>query len=195
MTATVTVLGSANMDLVGTAARLPQAGETVLGDGFAMIPGGKGANQAVAAARAGGDCTIIAVVGDDTFGPLLRAGLARRRRATPTWCGCSPGPSGVALIAVDDAGENQILVAPGANADARALTDAELAAVDRRRRAGLPAGDADRRGRRRRPTRPAAPACRVVVNAAPARPLPADLLDVDRSAGRQPGRGRDPHRR
>lgn len=172
----ITVLGSANMDLVGTATSLPRAGETVLGNGFAMIPGGKGANQAVAAARAGGDATAIAVLGDDTFGPLLHAGLARAGVRTDL-VRVSPGPSGVALIAVDAAGENQILVAPGANATLVELTEAELAAVtgaqalvcqletpiaavtqaaEAAHRAGVP----------------------VVVNAAPARKLPRELLDA-----------------
>src|SRR5882757_6227002 len=111
----IVVLGSANMDLVGTAARLPGPGETVLGHGFSMIPGGKGANQAVAVARAGGDCAAIMAVGDDEFGPVLRAGLVDAGVDT-TLVRVHSGASGVALIAVDDAGENQILVAPGANA-------------------------------------------------------------------------------
>jgi ribokinase len=170
----VTVLGSANMDLVGVAASLPRAGETVLGSRFSMIPGGKGANQAVAAARAGADCTAIAVVGDDAFGPLLRAGLDRADVRTHL-VRVSPGPSGVALIAVDAAGENQILVAPGANATLEALTDPELAAVT-----GAGALVCQLETPLSAVTQAAVAAhaagVLVVVNAAPACPLPPDLL-------------------
>jgi ribokinase len=170
----ITVLGSANMDLVGTAAKLPRAGETVLGDSFTQVPGGKGANQAVAVARAGGECTMVGAIGDDAFGETLRYGLADAG-VRADLLRVAAGPSGVALIAVDAAGENQILVAPGANATVESLTGAELAAVTAAdalvcqletplsavTEAAVAAHGAGRR---------------VVVNAAPARPLPAELL-------------------
>ena len=170
----VVVLGSANMDLVGTAASLPAPGQTVLGHGFAMIPGGKGANQAVAVARAGGDCVVIAVVGDDAFGPVLRSGMAGAGVDT-TLVRMVSGASGVALIAVDAAGENQILVAQGANAALVNLTSSERDAV----------ADADALICQLEiplsSVTEAAGAARaagtfVVLNAAPARELPAELL-------------------
>jgi ribokinase len=170
----VTVLGSANMDLVAVAQSLPRAGETVLGSGFSMIPGGKGANQAVAAARAGAECTAIAVVGDDAFGPLLREGMRRAGVGTEL-VRVSPGPSGVALIAVDASGENQILVAPGANATLEALTAPELAAV-------TGAGalvcqlETPMSAVVQAATAAHAAGVLVVVNAAPARVLPPELL-------------------
>jgi ribokinase len=112
----VVVIGSVNMDLVATAPRLPAPGETVLARGaLSTTPGGKGANQAVAAARLGARASLIARVGDDEFGRLLRAGLEREGvgcRGVSTTANCS---SGVAMIVVDDAGCNAIVVVPGAN--------------------------------------------------------------------------------
>jgi ribokinase len=112
----VLVVGSSNTDMVVRVPRLPGPGETVLGGTFALAAGGKGANQAVAAARAGGEVTFIARLGDDLFGEQALAGFAAdgldTRFVTQT-----PGlASGVALIAVDDRGENSIAVASGANA-------------------------------------------------------------------------------
>jgi len=107
-----------NLDLVARVARLPRPGETVTDATFARIPGGKGANQALGAARLGADVTLVACVGDDDLArdalvELERAGVTLDlvRRAAST---------GVALIAVDDAGENTIVVAPGANQELRA---------------------------------------------------------------------------
>jgi ribokinase len=170
----VTVLASANLDLVGTAATLPRPGETVLGETFTMNPGGKGLNQAIAVARLGGACTAIAAVGDDPFGQVLLAGLATDGVDTRL-VRVAPGPSGVALIAVDAAGENQILVAPGANATLGALTDDELGTVAAAQalvcQLELPIAAV---------TQAAAAARRagvaVVLNAAPARDLPTELL-------------------
>ena len=102
------------MDLVAQVPRLPQAGETLLGTGFAMVPGGKGANQAVAAARLGVPTTMVGRVGEDSFGTQLCASLQTAGVATDLILR-DRGPSGVALIAVDGAGENQITVIPGAN--------------------------------------------------------------------------------
>ncbi len=121
----ITVFGSINLDLIGSVERLPRPGETVPGSGFATAPGGKGANQALAAARAGAAVCMVGAVGKDEFAApalaLLRAGgvdLSRVRAVE--------GPTGVALILVDAAGENVIAVIPGANgtvneADASAL--------------------------------------------------------------------------
>jgi ribokinase len=114
----LTVVGSVNLDLVARAERLPRPGETVTGATFSRIPGGKGANQAVAAARLGADVELIACVGDDehaglSLAELQTAGvrLDRLKRVQ--------GPTGVALITVDANGENEIVVAPGANLQLR----------------------------------------------------------------------------
>ncbi len=124
----IVVLGSANMDLVATAPRLPGPGETVLGTAFTTVPGGKGANQAIAVARAGGACRFLGAVGDDGFGASLRATL-RDAGVDVTLVRSFHGPSGVALITVDEAGENSIVVAPGANGSLTELTGAERQAI------------------------------------------------------------------
>jgi ribokinase len=125
------VLGSANMDLVATAPRLHGPGETVLGTGFDTVPGGKGANQAIAVARAartGSTCRFLGAVGEDGFGVNLK-GTLRAAGVDVSCLRTVHGPSGVALITVDDAGENCIVVAPGANATVVDLTDAERAVI------------------------------------------------------------------
>jgi ribokinase len=111
----VVVVGSINMDLVARMARLPRTGETIHGDCFQTIPGGKGANQAVAAARLGARVTLIGRVGDDAFGELLRQSLQAFGVCTDhviTSVGCA---SGVALISVASSGANSIVVIAGAN--------------------------------------------------------------------------------
>ncbi|GAA5182274.1 ribokinase [Rugosimonospora acidiphila] len=117
-----------NIDLVVTAPVLPRAGETVLGHDFTQVAGGKGANQAVAAARAGGATTVIGAIGSDAFGVTLRARLSGAGVDT-SLLRIRYGASGVALIVVDDFGENSIVVAPGANATLADLTAGELAAI------------------------------------------------------------------
>jgi ribokinase len=110
----LTVVGSVNLDHVARVARLPRDGETVTDATFSRVPGGKGANQAVAAARLGADVELIACVGDDELAPLALADLTeagvrleKLKRVQTT--------TGVALINVDRNGENAIVVAPGAN--------------------------------------------------------------------------------
>ncbi len=116
MSGSVVVVGSSNTDMIIKLDRLPSPGETVLGGEFSTAAGGKGANQAVAAARAGGHVTLIARVGDDMFGRLALEGFeaagidVRHVRTDPA------ASSGVALIFVDRSGENCIAVASGANA-------------------------------------------------------------------------------
>lgn len=117
----VCVVGSANLDLVARASRLPRPGETVLGHGYAEHAGGKGLNQAVAAARAGAPSTLVGCVGDDEAGRRLRR-LLGHEGVDDRWLAERQGPTGRALIGVDDAGENSIIVVPGANA----LVDTEL---------------------------------------------------------------------
>ncbi len=111
----VTVVGSLNTDLVVRAPKLPERGETVLGGSFAVFPGGKGANQAVAAARLGASVVMVGRVGDDPFGGQLRAGLAQEGIDVTHVRATEGTASGVALITVDTAGHNTIVVASGAN--------------------------------------------------------------------------------
>ncbi|MDQ2583038.1 ribokinase [Saccharothrix yanglingensis] len=113
---TVLVLGSANADLVVPVPRRPAAGETVLGGDTTVLPGGKGANTAVAAARLGADVSFAGAVGDDRHGELLRRSLASSGVRTGH-LRTSGRPTGVAYITVTPDGENSIVVAPGANAD------------------------------------------------------------------------------
>ena len=110
----VVVIGSLNMDLIGRTATFPRPGETVLGSTFVTAPGGKGANQAVAAARAGATVEMIGAVGDDAFAGELREHLAAVG-VDVTGVRTMDGPTGVAMITVDDAAENTIVVLPGAN--------------------------------------------------------------------------------
>ena len=122
------MLGSINMDLVVRTGNLPVPGETTAGTDFVTLPGGKGANQAIAAARAGGRVSFVGAIGDDDYGRRLAEGLAAARVSTDR-LGRVPGSSGIALITVDDAAENTIVVVPGANARVRvANPDAELIA-------------------------------------------------------------------
>ena len=112
----VLVIGSANTDLVIRTSRLPAPGETLLGGDFFTAQGGKGANQAVAAARAGAQVTFIARVGQDDFGAQTRSGLDREGIDTTCVSTDPHRPSGVAFILLDERGENSIVVASGANA-------------------------------------------------------------------------------
>jgi ribokinase len=110
----ITVVGSINLDLVAFCERLPRAGETLTDAELARVPGGKGANQAVAAARLGAEVSFIGCAGSDDFGALARSGL---EEAGVDLSGLQvvDEPTGVALILVEAGGENQIVVAPGAN--------------------------------------------------------------------------------
>ncbi|MGW4117680.1 ribokinase [Nocardia sp. NPDC004711] len=123
--ARIAVVGSINMDLVTTVGRRPEAGETVAGDGFALVPGGKGSNQAIAARRAGAEVEFVGAVGGDVFAGALRkvlheagVGVSRLREVE--------GPSGIATIVVDRNGENTIIVVAGANGRMTELTTADL---------------------------------------------------------------------
>ncbi len=184
----IVVAGSANMDLVGLAPRLPAPGETVLGDDFVMTPGGKGANQAIAAVRAGGRCTFLGAIGSDSFGVTINARLTAAGVDT-SQLRTAYGSSGVAVIMVDRTGENSILVSPGANRSFVGLTDQESAAI-----AGgdvlvcqqeIPADTVLAAARAAR-----AGGTRVILNAAPAREMPpelsaaVDLLVVNESEAR-----------
>lgn len=112
----IVVAGSLNMDVVCGVQRAPEAGETVLGRHATFSGGGKGANQAIAAARLGGQVTMVGRVGADAFGNTLRSALVADQ-VDATHVGIDPdSSSGLALILVDDAGQNRITVVPGANA-------------------------------------------------------------------------------
>lgn len=114
MPAKVVVVGSLNMDLVTRAERLPRPGETLIGESFATVSGGKGANQAVASARLGAEVSMIGCVGADGYGEQLRAALLAEQidcQALTT----VEGSSGVALIVVDDSSQNAIVIVAGAN--------------------------------------------------------------------------------
>ncbi|MDY3964220.1 MAG: ribokinase [Candidatus Cryptobacteroides sp.] len=110
----ILVIGSCNTDMVVRAERLPAPGETILGGTFIMNPGGKGANQAIAASRLGAEVTFISKIGYDLFG-LQALEIYRSEKINTDYIFTHQGPSGVALISVDSDGENSIIVAPGAN--------------------------------------------------------------------------------
>ncbi|POA18245.1 ribokinase [Pseudomonas sp. FW300-N1A1] len=133
MPASVVVVGSLNMDLVTRAPRLPRGGETLVGESFATVSGGKGANQAVASARLGAQVSMIGCVGEDAYAGQLRTALEIEQidcRALTS----VEGSSGVALIVVDDSGQNAIVIVAGANGlltpDVIAGYDSVLAAAD-----------------------------------------------------------------
>jgi ribokinase len=172
----ITVLGSYNTDLVTFTPRIPRPGETILGSGFKTGPGGKGSNQAVAAARAGALVSFIARIGTDMFGEMALAVWREAGIDTANVIQTGEYPTGVASIIVDDHGENIIVVASGANWQ---LTAADVEAAD----AAIAASRvflaqletplvSVRRGleiaRRHGVT--------TILNPAPGQPLPADLL-------------------
>ncbi|MDR3793561.1 MAG: ribokinase [Terracidiphilus sp.] len=130
----IVVVGSINMDLVAHTHHIPVPGQTVIGTGFDTTPGGKGANQAVAAARLGYPVTMVGAVGEDVFGQALLDNLASSGVRTQAVARLS-GPSGVAPILIADNGENSIVVIPGANGKMdRAAVDRHAALI---RSAGL----------------------------------------------------------
>jgi ribokinase len=115
----LTVVGSINLDLVAQAERLPRPGETVTGATFVRVPGGKGANQAVAAARLGAAVTLVACIGGDDFGRQALVELERAGVELGLLKVAPEATTGVALVTVDAGGENEIVVAPGANLELR----------------------------------------------------------------------------
>lgn len=115
-TQAITVVGSTNTDMVIKTSKLPLPGETILGGEFLMNPGGKGANQAVAAARLGGKVTLVAKTGEDIFGRQAKSLFESENLNTDFLFSDRESPSGIALITVDNQAENCIVVAPGANA-------------------------------------------------------------------------------
>jgi ribokinase len=124
---TIAVVGSINLDLVATVERLPRPGETLTDASLARVPGGKGANQAVAAARLGADVRFVGCAGDDDFGRLARRGLEDAGVDLSGLRIVQGEQTGIALILVTKGGENQIVVVPGAN---RELVPDDYAVAD-----------------------------------------------------------------
>ena len=170
----VIVVGSANVDQVFRVERIPSPGETVLSTGFSTARGGKGQNQAVAAARAGAPTAFIAALGDDAFGSDTRAGLIDDG-VDVTGVRSLDAATGTALIAVDSVGENTIIVEAGANrllvdlqsADAAAIAASSVLAMQLE----IPLETVIAAARIAR-----AADTTVMLNAAPIRDLPAELL-------------------
>ncbi|MFK4067921.1 ribokinase [Streptomyces sp. NPDC029674] len=170
----IAVLGSANMDLVAYVARAPRRGETVTGREFRTAPGGKGANQAVAAARAGATVSLIGAVGTDAHGSRIRSCLEHTGVDTDLLRTVET-PTGIAHIVVDDEGGNAIVVIPGANGTVTALTpgdegliasaDALLLQLEIPLEGVIAAARAARRH-----------GVRTLLTPAPAQPLPPELL-------------------
>lgn len=175
---TVVVFGSINMDLVVRTPRLPAPGETISGETFFTAPGGKGANQAVASARLGVETHLIGRVGGDVFGSALLDNLRQNGVDLEGVTLDSTQPSGVALIAVDASGQNSIIIVPGANGRVGPEDVARLEAkLDRARilllqlEVPMEAVRAAARAARER-------GLTVVLDPAPAQPLPADLYTL-----------------
>ncbi|MFG2953304.1 ribokinase [Streptomyces sp. NPDC048291] len=168
------VVGSANADLVIRVERRPGAGETVLGGDLATHPGGKGANQAVAAARLGARTALLARVGDDAHGRLL-LDSQRAAGADPVGVLVGGAPTGVALITVDPSGDNSIVVSPGANgrltpADVQAAVSLFHASRVVSAQLEIPLETV------LEAVRNLAPGSRFVLNPSPPRPLPGEVL-------------------
>jgi ribokinase len=158
----LTVVGSINLDLVARCQRLPEPGETVTDAEFDRVPGGKGANQAVAAARLGANVRMVGCVGDDSFAEEALAGLRDAR--VDLAVRAVAAPTGVALIVVDARGENQIVVAPGANGAVEPVHEAENVLVQLE----IPLESVAAMARRTSGF--------FCLNAAPARPVPVEVL-------------------
>jgi len=167
----VVVFGSINLDLVAQVARIPAPGETLAGHSFATVPGGKGANQALAASRAGAAVSMFGAVGRDAFGASALVNL-EASGVDLSGVIAVDTPTGIALIHVDARGENAITVIAGANGDAHAaqVPDKVLGpATTLLMQLEVPVAEAVLLARRAR-------GARVILNAAPAMALPDDLL-------------------
>ncbi|MFE3450984.1 ribokinase [Nonomuraea sp. NPDC059194] len=172
----ISVFGSTNMDLVAYVPTAPKLGETVTGRVFRTVPGGKGANQAIAASRAGADVAFLGAVGDDSFGVALRATLVEAGVDVSVLRQVQ-GPSGIAHIVVEDSGANSIIVVPGANGTVRGPSDDDLELI---------AGSSAVLLQLELPMEAVVGAARaakgsgapVILTPAPAQPLPDELLDA-----------------
>jgi ribokinase len=167
----ILVIGSLNADLVVKSLRFPQPGETISGEDLQIIPGGKGANQAVAAARQGVDVAIVGRVGSDSFGPLLVENLKSNHVDTSHML-TTESATGTAIIVVDANGQNSIVLSPGANGkvtpqDVDSAPDAKILLLQFE----IPMDAVLHAAKRYK-----AQGTTVVLNPAPARQIPADLL-------------------
>lgn len=171
----IVVFGSVNVDFVTRVARIPRPGETVLGPGYAVIPGGKGANQALAARRAGSDVRLVGAVGRDPFADIGLS-LLVSDGVDCTAVARVEAPTGAAFISVSGDAENAIVVAAGANASVKAsqLDGARISANDTLLlQREVPEAEAVEAARRAK-----AAGARVILNAAPAGALPGQLLPL-----------------
>jgi ribokinase len=166
MMASIAVVGSLNMDLVIRSPHIPRPGETIIGGEFHTVPGGKGANQAVAAARLGAQVSMVGRVGHDAFGSALLENLDADGIDHAFVVQDGQAATGVALIVVDDHGENSIVVSSGAN---MRLSPADVLILQLE----VPLESVIRSAELAR-----AHGVKVVLNPAPARPLPARLLSM-----------------
>ena len=176
-TSRIVVVGSINMDLVTRTGNIPIPGETVIGDDLQTFPGGKGANQAVAAARLGADVAMVGHVGNDMFAQQLRENLDADG-VNQTYVTGVEAASGVALIVVDSSGQNSIVVASGANgwltpADVEAAADVIKSADVMLLQLEVPLETVYRAAQLAHDS-----GVRVILNPAPAQPLPAALLQL-----------------
>lgn len=178
MGAKVAVVGSINIDLVTQVARFPKPGETILGGDLETIAGGKGANQAVAAARLGAEVAMLGRVGDDVFAGRLKQNLVEAGVDVTHVSDSADTASGVALIVVDKEGQNSIVVASGANAKVTP-EDVDIAAgVITTANVLLLQLEIPLESVRRAAELAHEQGVKVVLNPAPARTLPADLLSL-----------------
>ncbi|HEU0205519.1 MAG TPA: PfkB family carbohydrate kinase [Pseudolysinimonas sp.] len=172
----VVVVGSVNIDLVAAGGRMPRRGETVSMQRFAEVQGGKGGNQAAAAAALGAQVHFIGAVGSDHWGDAARADLAGRG-IDVSGLATVDGPTGVAIILVDDSGENSIAIVPGANAAVSpAMVDAAVAAVAAADAVLVVCLEIPLESVVAAARAAAARGWRIVLNPAPARELPAELV-------------------
>jgi ribokinase len=178
MPAQVVVVGSLNVDLVIRSARIPRPGETILGGEFHTLPGGKGANQAVAAARLGARVSMVGRVGDDAFGQELLNNLSADGIDHTFVLRDGASATGVALIVVDDAGQNTIVVASGANMNLSPADVDAAAAVFATADALLLQLESPLETVIHAAALASAQGVPVILNPAPARPLPQELLTL-----------------
>ncbi|WKZ37585.1 MAG: ribokinase [Anaerolineales bacterium] len=167
----VLVIGSLNADLVVRVPRFPQPGETISGGDLLTIPGGKGANQAVAAARQGASVAMVGRVGRDNFGPLLADNL-RSNRVDTSHVSAADSATGTAIILVEESGQNSIVLSPGANGkvtaqDAASAPDARILLLQFE----IPMDAVLHAAKRYK-----AKGTTVILNPAPARQIPGELL-------------------
>lgn len=172
----ILVIGSSNTDMIIRADRIPKGGETILGGEFFSVPGGKGANQAVAAARAGGPVTFIARIGQDLLGEKAVAGFVAEGINVKQIIRDRKNPSGVALIFVGKSGENSIAVASGANARMTPADVRQAKGAFRGARILVLQLETPLETAEAAVAQAVALGIRVILNPAPAQPLPARLL-------------------